>query len=141
MYIGQSEAVPNFVSECTSDPFEQATIPPVIPMTTNINPLFPPSEGWEQSSVTIKLPPPNTRFKFWREEDAPTVTIDGIHHCSFVKSLEFTLDIHAFNVFDSEVWTEQYFINEPLEIVNCLDVISIEPVNELKCWLLLVGFG
>lgn len=48
-----------------------------------------------------------------------------------IESLEFTLDVHAFNVFYSEVWTEQYLIDELLEVLHCLVVISIEPVNEL----------
>jgi hypothetical protein len=60
-------------------------------MTTHIDPLFPPSEGWEQSSVVIKLPPPNTCFKFKSEDDAPRVTIDSIHHWSLLKGIT-----HAF---------------------------------------------
>ena len=56
-------------------------------MASDIDDLFPPSEGWAESSVTIKLPPPNTRFKLKREEDVPTVTIDGIHHRSLLEGI------------------------------------------------------
>ncbi|KAF8227855.1 hypothetical protein L208DRAFT_1067691, partial [Tricholoma matsutake] len=60
------------------------------------NPLFPPSEGWEQLSVAIKLPRPNTHFKFWREEDVPTVMIDGIHHHSLLEGITCTFTQKAF---------------------------------------------
>jgi hypothetical protein len=66
---------------------DQAVIPPIMPMTSDTNDLFPPSEGWAESSVTIKLPPPNTRFKLKSEEDAPTVTIAGIHHRSLLEGI------------------------------------------------------
>jgi hypothetical protein len=64
---------------------DEATIP--FTATTDIDPLFPPSEGWEQLSVTIRLPPPNARFKLKREDDAPTVTVDGIHHRSLLEGI------------------------------------------------------
>jgi hypothetical protein len=77
--------------KCELKQLDEAMIPPLIPTTTHINPLFPPSKGWEQSSVVIKLPPPNTCFKFKSEDDAPTVTIDGIHHQSLLEGIT-----HAF---------------------------------------------
>jgi hypothetical protein len=70
---------------------DQAMIPPIMPMTSDTNNLFPPSEGWAESSVMIKLLPPNTHFKLKSEEDAPTVTIAGIHHQSLLEEIT-----HAF---------------------------------------------
>jgi hypothetical protein len=78
---------------------DEAMIPPVMPMASDIDDLFPPSKGWAESSVMIKLPPPNIHFKLKREEDAPTVTIDGIHHCSLLEGITCAFTWRSFSDF------------------------------------------
>jgi hypothetical protein len=75
---------------------DQATIPPTTSTIAPADPLFSFSEGWEQLSITIKLPLPNFHFKFKSEDDAPTVTIEGIHHHSLLKGIRHAFTCQSF---------------------------------------------
>jgi hypothetical protein len=123
---------------------DEARIPSV--MTTGVDPLFPPSEGWEQSSVTIKLPPPNAHFKMKTEGDAPTVTIDSIHHRSLLEGITraftrksfFDFHLKGFQLWwkpsegeePQRVFGETYNSDAFLELEDEIPVLSEQDVQD-----------
>jgi hypothetical protein len=100
---------------------DSATIPSIVSATAEFDPLFPPSEGWKQSSVTIRLPPPNVHFKFKKEGDAPAVTVDGIHHRSLLEGITRAFTRQSFFDFHLkgfQLWWKPSEYEEPQRVYN-----------------------
>jgi hypothetical protein len=79
------------------------------------NPLCPSSDGWQESSVKIRLP--RTYAKYVSEDDAPEVEIPGVIHRDLLQSIISAFKDESFHAFHLKGFTQLWkpSPDEPVE--------------------------
>jgi hypothetical protein len=109
-------------------------------LTSNLYFLFLKAEN-----NPIKLLPPNAHFKLKSEDDASTVTINGIHHCSllggitraFIHKSFFDLHFKGFQLWwkafegkePQRIFGEVYILDTFLEMEEEISVLSEQDIQ------------
>ena len=95
------------------------------------NPVFPSSDGWQESSVKLRLP--KTFAKYASEDEAPQVEISGILHRDLLQSIISAFKDPSFEAFNLKGFT-QFWKPSPDEPVEEIygEIYASEKFREME---------